>query len=127
MSFVILAINPGSTSTKITYYEDEKAVWVKSIEHDRETLSKFSCINDQHEMRKQLILAAMKEENTDMSKLSAVVSRGGLLPPVRAGAYEINQDMIDTLRYNPVNEHASNLGAAIAYEIAQPLGIPAYV
>jgi len=127
LSFGILAINPGSTSTKIAFYEDDRAVWTKNIEHDRESLAKFSTIADQHDMRKQLVLAAMKEENTDMSRLSAVVSRGGLLPPVRAGAYEVNRDMIDTLRYNPVNEHASNLGAAIAYEIAQPLNITAYI
>lgn len=127
MAYGILAINPGSTSTKIAFYEDESLVWTKSIEHPPEAVAGFDTVFDQFEMRKDLVLAALEEEGTPAGALSAVVGRGGLLPPVHAGAYRVSQLMIDTLRYRPVNEHASNMGAAIADAIARPLGIPAYI
>lgn len=127
MSFNILAINPGSTSTKIAYYQDETQVWVKSIEHDQASLAPFKAIYDQYEMRKQLVLDTMAEQGSPMDTLSAVVGRGGLLPPVKSGAYRVNPEMLDTLRYRPVNEHASNLGAVLAYSIAEPLGIPSFI
>lgn len=127
MAYGILAINPGSTSTKTAFYEDERMVWTRSVEHAPEDIARFAAVFDQYEMRKDLVLAAMQEQGTPLSALSTVVGRGGLLPPVHAGAYYVNDLMIDTLRYRPVNEHASNMGAAIADAIARPLGIPAFI
>ncbi len=127
MSYNILAINPGSTSTKIAYYQDETQVWVESIEHDQASLAPFKNIYDQYEMRKQLVLDTMTAKGSPLETLSAVVGRGGLLPPVKSGAYRVNPDMMDTLRYRPVNEHASNLGAVLAFSIAEPLGLPSFI
>ena len=127
MSYNILAINPGSTSTKIACYRDETQIWVKSIEHDTQSLAPFANIYDQYEMRKQLVLDTMAAQGSPIETLSAVVGRGGLLPPVKSGAYRVNQEMMDTLRYRPVNEHASNLGAVLAWSIAEPLGIPSFI
>lgn len=127
MSFDIIAINPGSTSTKVALYRDEKPIWVKSVEHSRESLKGFQNVYEQFDMRKSLINSIMSEQRVEKSKLSAVIGRGGLLPPVQSGAYVVGQEMMDILRYHPVNEHASNLGAALAYSIAHPLHIPAYI
>lgn len=127
MVFTILAINPGSTSTKIAVYEDERLRWKVSIEHSDESLARFSCIQDQYEMRRDLVLSALTDQNTPLASLSAVVARGGLLPGVQSGAYRINDAMVDTLRRAPLFEHASNLAAVIADAIAAPLGIPAYI
>lgn len=127
MSYNILAINPGSTSTKVAYYQDDTAIWVKSVEHDQESLAPYKTIYDQYEMRKQLVLDLMAGQGSSLDTLSAVVGRGGLLPPVKSGAYRVNPEMLDTLRYRPVNEHASNLGAVIAWSIAEPLGIPSFI
>lgn len=127
MSDHILAVNPGSTSTKIAYYQDDQAIWVKSVEHDQDSLAPFKTIYDQYEMRRQLVLDVMAEQGTPTETLNAVVGRGGLLPPVKSGAYRVNQAMLDTLRYRPANEHASNLGAVIAWSIAEPLGIPSFI
>ncbi|NLM15085.1 MAG: butyrate kinase [Clostridiaceae bacterium] len=127
MSYHILAINPGSTTTKIAYYQDSRMQWVKNIEHDQSDLAPFKTIYDQYHMRRQLVLDTMAEQGTSTAVLSAVVARGGLLPPVEAGAYHVNQAMMDTLRYRPANEHASNLGAVLAWSIAEPLGIPSFI
>ena len=123
----ILVINPGSTSTKIAVYEDENQLFVKSIEHDNAEIEKFDAVYDQFEFRKEIILSTMAENGVKPEDLTCIVSRGGLLPPVKAGAIRVNQDMCDQLKYHPVNEHASNVGAPIAFSIAEPLGIPAFV
>jgi butyrate kinase len=124
--YKILVINPGSTSTKVSYFEDEREVKTKKIEHSIEELKKFQRIFDQYEFRKMAVLEFLKENLIDEKELSAVVGRGGVLRPIPAGTYIINEKMIEDLK-NAQIEHASNLGAPIAYEIAKPLGIPAFI
>jgi len=127
MNYRILAINPGSTSTKMAVYDNEKQILVKSIDHKLEELEKYDKIQEQFEMRKEEVLNVLKENNIELDYLSAIVGRGGLLPPVKSGAYLVNDKMIDRLLNKPVLEHASNLGAIISYEIAKILGINAYI
>jgi butyrate kinase len=122
-----LIINPGSTSTKIAVFEDKVEIFQKSIEHDQAQIEKYESIGDQYEMRRDCIVEALKENGFKRESLDIIMARGGLLPPVEAGAYEVNDDMVYQLRYHPQNEHASNLGAAIAYVMAQDLGIKAYI
>ena len=127
MIYRILAINPGSTSTKIAVYDNEKQILVKSIDHKVEDLEKYDKVQEQFEMRKEKVLKVLKENNIKLDSLSAIVGRGGLLPPVKSGAYLVNDEMIDRLINKPVLEHASNLGAIISYEISKNLGINAYI
>ncbi len=124
--YKILVINPGSTSTKVSYFEDEKEVRAKKIEHSVEELKRFEKIFDQYEFRKGSVLKFLKENNIDDKDLSCVVGRSGVLRPISAGTYIINDKMLEDLK-NATIEHASNLGAPIAYEIAKPLNIPAFV
>lgn len=124
---LILVMNPGSTSTKIAVYQEEQPLFVESIEHSQDDLRPFDNIIDQYEMRKELILATMEKNGVKKEELTAIVARGGLLPPIEAGAYEVNEDMVWQLTYAPQNEHASNLGAVIAHAISKELGIPSYI
>lgn len=125
--YKILSINPGSTSTKIAVYEDEKELFTKSILHTDEELKGFDKITDQYNFRKNVIENFLVENNFELSELSAIVGRGGVLPPVESGAYEVNDAMVDVLKNRPVVEHASNLAAIIAYDMAQKLKIKAYI
>jgi butyrate kinase len=127
MSCLILSINPGSTSTKIAVYEDEAQIFIRTIDHSSDELRHFDNLMDQFEFRKNYVLSSLQEQGIDMSRLSAVVGRGGLLPPVHSGGYLVNDAMLDELRSGGVRPHASNLGAIIAHSIATPLGIPAYI
>ena len=122
MIYRILAINPGSTSTKIAVYDNEKQILVKSIDHKVEDLEKYDKVQEQFEMRKEKVLKALKENNIKLDSLSAIVGRGGLLPPVKSGAYLVNDEMIDRLINKPVLERA-----IISYEISKNLGINAYI
>ncbi len=125
--FRILVINPGSTSTKIAIFEDEKEVYKENISHPVEELSKFANIIDQYEFRKNVIEDILKRKNFKLSDFSAIVGRGGLLKPIPSGTYLVNDLMISTLKKGEYGEHASNLGALLASSLATPYGIPAYI
>lgn len=123
----LLVINPGSTSTKIAVYRDGEQLWQENIEHDAGVISSYPTIYGQLDMRLELLLETMKKHGDSPEELVAAVARGGLLPPVSAGAYEVNEAMLEVLEHRPVNHHASNLGAALAYRIARPQGVKAYI
>ncbi|MBN2633224.1 MAG: butyrate kinase [Bacteroidales bacterium] len=115
---LLLIINPGSTSTKFALYKENSALMELNIEHSVEDLSGFVKITDQLQFRKELILQQLRERNADLSQLSAVIGRGGLVKPIESGIYEVNERMIDDLRAGLLGQHASNLGGLIAHEIA---------
>lgn len=123
----VLSINPGSTSTKIAVYADETLQHNISVDHPAEDLAAFFRINEQYAYRRDAILAYLRDTGFDLQLLSAVSGRGGGIPPCRSGAYQVNQRMLDRLRDRPAGEHVSNLGAALAHEIAGPLRIPAFI
>ncbi|ALF11456.1 butyrate kinase [Parageobacillus thermoglucosidasius] len=125
--FRILTINPGSTSTKIGVFDNERPILEKTIRHDLETLQQYPSVTAQYAFRKQTILDALDEEGLDLSKLSAVCGRGGLLRPIEGGTYRVNKQMIEDLQKGYSGQHASNLGGILAYEIASALNIPAFI
>ncbi|WP_429699412.1 butyrate kinase [Alteribacter keqinensis] len=123
----ILAINPGSTSTKIGIFDNERAIMEETIRHDRDSLANYDSIIDQYPFRKQMILETLDNQGINLSKLSAVVGRGGLLRPIEGGTYEVNDLMLKDLREGYSGQHASNLGGIVANEIARQLNIPSYI
>jgi len=114
----VLAINPGSTSTKIAVYENFKLFFLKNIKHSTEELSQFKRIADQFEFRKNIILNELKEASIDIEAIDAVVGRGGLVKPIKSGVYEVNDALKKDLIAGYQGEHASNLGGLIASDIA---------
>ncbi|MCG8482860.1 MAG: butyrate kinase [Clostridia bacterium] len=123
----ILVINPGSTSTKIALYEDKNELFNKSITHSADEVSKYDTVYSQFDMRKNLILKALEDNNYSVDDLDCVIGRGGLFPPLKTGGYIVNEKMVNMVKENKIPEHASNLGCVIADSIAKPLGIPAYI
>jgi len=123
----ILAINPGSTSTKVAFFEGERPVFVETIHHATEKVAAFEQIADQYAMRHETIVALLQDKAVDLKALDAVVGRGGVLRPIPSGTYTVNQKMLDELCAPKEREHASNLGAILAYEIASTAGVPAFI
>lgn len=123
----ILVINPGSTSTKIAIFEDENMIYEKKIDHPTETILQYKTIVDQFEFRCNLIRDELKKSNFDLSKLDAICGRGGMLRPLTSGTYVVNDEMIKDLYEAKRGEHASNLGALIARDIAKDLNIPSFI
>jgi butyrate kinase len=122
----VLAINPGSTSTKIAIFLDEKKTLGQSISHAAEELAPFPRIIDQHHFRQEVILRFLHEHDFDVRQLAAVVGRGGLLGPMASGTYLVNDEMTAYLKATRT-EHASNLGALLASDIARPIGVDAFI
>jgi butyrate kinase len=123
----ILVINPGATSTKFAVFEDEQQIFKKTVEHSTQDLKNFIRVVDQYQYRLELILQALNEENIELKTLAAVVGRGGLLKPLAGGTYRVNTKMIEDLEKAERGEHASNLGAVLAKNLADQLGIPAFI
>lgn len=121
----ILAINPGSTSTKFAVYDDEQLVYKQTIRHSGEELSAFPNIPAQYDFRKQLILKALEEQNIPV-RFDAIVGRGGLLKPMEGGVFEVNEAMKRDIK-NATRQHACNLGGLIAAELAEGIGCKAYI
>ncbi len=117
----ILAINPGSTSTKIAVYNNGRTVYLRNIKHSTEEINKFEFITDQYEFRKKIILDELKDAGININFIDAIVGRGGLIKPIESGIYEVNEAMKKDLRVGILGKHASNLGGLIADDIAKSL------
>ena len=127
MSYRILVVNPGSTSTKIGVYEDEQLLFDKTLRHSAEDIAQFNTIPAQKDWRRDLVMKALREQGFDARTLSAVSGRGGLLRPIRGGTYAVNDNMVKDCTIGVQGQHASNLGGLIAREIGDELGIPSYI
>ncbi len=117
----ILAINPGSTSTKIAVYQNSNPIFLKNLKHSTEELEQYETVADQFNFRKQVILDELKAADIRIDLIRAVVGRGGLVNPIESGVYEVNDLLKEHLRNSPFGEHASNLGGLIADDMAKSM------
>lgn len=111
---LILAVNPGSTSTKFALARGSEMLLEKTLRHDTKELAGFRSMTEQLPFRYRLIMDALEEEGTSLSEIVAVVGRGGLVNPIESGVYEVNELMKQHLAEAINGEHASNLGALLA-------------
>jgi butyrate kinase len=123
----VLAINPGSTSTKIAVYDDEAPLFVETVRHSSRELTAYPHIPDQYAFRRDAVLCLLADHGIALESLDAVVGRGGILRPIESGTYQVGEKMLAELRAPKEREHASNLGAIIADEIARRAGVPAFI
>lgn len=114
----ILALNPGSTSTKIALYDGLELVFVVNLSHSVEELEQLKTIDQQFKFRKEIIVEELAKRSYSVSDIDIIVSRGGLLRPIESGIYSINSKMISDLKESK-RQHASNLGALIADELTK--------
>ena len=98
MAFQILAINPGSTSTKIAWFTDEKEEWRETVRHDPQALAAFPSVADQFAFRLSTIEQAASSHGSPLDSLSAAAGRGGLVEPVPGGTYEVDDVLLKRLR-----------------------------
>lgn len=123
---IILAINPGSTSTKIAVYENETPLLVRNIRHTVDELAVFPQVTDQFEFRKSLVLQEL-EANGISFEFDAIIGRGGLVKPIQGGVYEVNEAMKRDTEH-AMRTHACNLGGLIAKDLADSLpDCPAFI
>ncbi len=126
MSYYILAIDPGSTSTKAALYEDEQSLFELVIDHSVEEIGCYEHIVDQFEWRQDLVVYHLNQAGFDISQLSAVIGRGGIVKPIAGGVYEINDRLWHDTKHADL-EHACNLGALIARAIGDQVGVRSFI
>lgn len=123
----ILAINPGSTTTKIAVFRDLQELFEETITHDPEELKSMGGIFEQLPFREQLIREVLEKRNYDLKNLAAAVGRGGMIIGLHGGGYRVTPELCEAMKSPDNPPHASSMGAQLAYNIAEPLGIPAYI
>ncbi len=125
----VLAINPGSTSTKIGVYRGARAEWIQCLAHTEEQLAAYRRrpVLEQLSFRQAAIENALRGAGYLLNRFDAVAGRGGLMRPIASGTYCVNEAMLDDLRHARFGEHASNLGAFLVQAIAGFGGAPAFV
>lgn len=126
-NYLILVINPGSTSTKIAVYQAEQCLVKENITHSAEELKIFPNLIDQLSFRKEKIINWFTQKGYSLQDFDAIAARGGGLKPIPSGVYAVNKLMLDDLRSCKYLTHASNLGALLADEIVSESPIPAYI
>ena len=128
MDYLQLVINPGSTSTKVAIYLNDKLIQESTLRHKVEELEKYHNLIDQLDFRRQVILDFLLEHKYKVSQIDVFVGRGGMLKPLKnGGTYLVTDKMLDDLRECKYGTHASNLGALLASSFAKPLNRPAYI
>ncbi len=123
----ILAINVGSTSTKVAFYRDSKRIVQESLAYSAADLAGFKDLRDQLPLRESGLRSFIEKNNIDMSKVDLVISRGGLGRPAPAGAYAIGPAMCEDLMEGRYGKHPSALGPSMAMGLARQYGMPAVV
>lgn len=123
----ILCINPGSTSTRIAVFDEEKKIFVTNITHANEELEKLGDVQGQLEYRYEMIAETLRENGIQVADMAAVVGRGGALRPMGGGIFSINEAMLEDCRTGKYSEHPSNLGCQLAKRFADEAGIPCFV
>ena len=125
----VLAINPGSTSTKIAVYANDRAELKRNLDHAESEMEQFRGrpILDQLEFRQSCIERELSDAGYGLEQFQAVVGRGGLMRPVASGTYKVNEEMLEDLRSTRYGEHASNLGAFLAQAIGREAGAEAFI
>ena len=118
---LILVINPGSTSTKFALFENETLLFDRTLTHTVGEISGYKNVTDQFEFRKNLIMKELDFRSVELSRISVIVGRGGLVKPIESGIYEVNEKMIADLKAGLLGQHASNLGGIIAHDLAVSL------
>lgn len=126
---LILAINPGGTSTKVGLFVETELIFEKNIRHLPEELAVFKSTSDQHDFRRRIILQILEEAGYKLTELTAIVGRGGAFKPLESGTYEVNEALINDIMDGSTlqADHPSNLGALLASSIANAAGIKPFI
>ncbi len=119
----LLVINPGSTSTKVSVFEDRELLFEESIFHDAPELLKYPHVNDQMPMRKKVIIEFIKAHGLSLKDIDVYVGRGGSAYSQPSGVTIIDERLYkDTFDGKGGSEHPAKLGVMLAYELATEFG-----
>ncbi|MGM9605407.1 MAG: butyrate kinase [Faecousia sp.] len=121
--YKMLVINPGSTSTKVSYFENEKNIYTESVFHDAPVLLSYPTVNDQIPLRRAFLEDFMNRHGLKLSEIDAFVGRGGSAWSQPSGVMEIDGRLVaDTAAGVGGSDHPAKLGVMIAWELGREFG-----
>ncbi|MBL3591971.1 MAG: butyrate kinase [Synergistaceae bacterium] len=123
----LLAVNPGSTGTKIAWFREGQEVWRENLLHSPESLATFATVADQFPYRLEAVESAIARQGESLEELAVVVGRGGIVEPIPGGAYVVDDLLVEHLHRGRPWEHPANLGGLIARALGDRLGIGAFI
>ncbi|MHC1745921.1 MAG: butyrate kinase [Negativicutes bacterium] len=124
-TYTLLIINPGSTSTKVAVYENEKVLFAVTVKHSADDLKSFHDIWQQYEFRKKAIIEEIQNRGYSINTFDAIVARGGIFQPIFGGTYMINEHMLSDARSGIYGHHVCSVGCQIALDLGNEIGVPA--
>lgn len=124
--FKIFVINPGSTSTKLALYEDERCTLEENADIDPALIKECKTVFDQYELRMNSILEFMRINGIEPESIDCFAARGCGGGNQKAGAYCVDEAYMNLCRTNGI-PHISNLSPILAHELAKRYGKEAYV
>lgn len=125
--YKILAMNFGSTSTKIAVFLGKEKLLERTFTHTLKDMEGINTMEENAAVRKPLILDYLADHGHAIESFDAIVGRGGLLRPIPGGTYTVNIDMLRDLRECRYGTHVCNLGGIIAWELGDRTGKPAFI
>lgn len=121
--YKLLVINPGSTSTKVSYFENDTNVYTESIFHDAPVLLQYKTANDQIPMRRQVIEDFLKKHGLKAGDMDVFVGRGGCAYAQESGVMTIDKRLVeDTAADVGGSDHPAKLGVMLAYDLCTQYG-----
>jgi len=126
-AYLVLVVNPGSTSTKVAVYRGARCAARHTVRHSAKSLARFPRLADQVPMREAAVLKTLARSAVEPAMLDAVAARGGLLAPCPSGTYRVGPRMLSDLADERYGSHASNLGAVLGARIARRAKAPAFI
>lgn len=121
----ILVINPGSTSTKISLFQDEREILNVNLKHSSIDLNRFTTIHNQYKFRKNAISKFLKKNNINLSSIEAIACRGGAIGQYKSGVYKVTKKYCNEQLKGKI-QHPCNLATSIGYEFTKEYNIPSY-
>jgi butyrate kinase len=127
MSLKVLCINPGSTSTRVAAFLDDKEIFIENVIHKPEEIATFNKVQDQLDYRYKLISLMLENKGINLQEYDAIIGRGGSIPFKIGGVFKISEKMLDECRSGKYADHPSNLGCQLAKIFADKCNLPCFV
>lgn len=126
-SYRVFTLSPGSTSTKLAVFEDERQVFKANVTHDPEVLKTFAEISDQFAYRRQTIVDELARAGVSLQSMDAFAAYSGGLESMVGGIYPVNDMILKHSREGRTVKHPAILGAQLIAAFAEESGVPAYL
>ena len=126
-TYRMLVINPGSTSTKVSVFDNSTPLFTESVFHDAPVLLQYGTVNEQLLMRRQVVMDLLEKHGIPIESIDVFIGRGGCAYSQQEGVMIIDEKLTEDTRDDKGgSDHPAKLGVMLAYELGMEYGKPMY-